>query len=256
VALLVRSRCDRFGSVLAVDRTGPHVTVTGAAGRIGHAIASLLPAHWDVRGTDLKAGERVGALDVRDLEACRRAFTGVDAVIHLAAVPDPAASWQLLLPTNVIGAYNVAQAAADRGVRRLVLASSLHSVSGAPDGTQSRSDDQPRPGNLYGATKAWAEALGAWIAATTTTSVVALRIGYFAELRPDMRTVVAREASAWLSPRDAAELVRAAVEAEFTGFFVANGISANRYRAADLEATMRQLGYRPVDDAWAAQSNR
>jgi hypothetical protein len=81
--------------------------------------------------------------------------------------------------------------------------------------------------------------------------VVALRIGYFAELRPDMRTVPAREVSAWLSPRDAAELVRAAVESEFAGFFVANGISANRYRSADLEVTMQRLGYQPVDDAWA-----
>jgi uronate dehydrogenase len=86
-----------------------------------------------VRATDLTADERVGALDVRDLEAWRRAFTGVDAVVHLAAIPDPAASWQLLLPTNVVGTYNVAQAAADCGVRRLVLASSLHAVSGAPD---------------------------------------------------------------------------------------------------------------------------
>jgi nucleoside-diphosphate-sugar epimerase len=187
--------------VLAVDRTGPHVTLTGAGGRIGRAIVSLLPARWNVRATDLTAGEHVGVLDVHDLESCRRAFTGVDAVVHLAANPDPAASWQQLLPTNVVGAYNVAQAVADCGVRRLVLASSLHSTSGAPEGTQSRSDDQPRPGNLYGATKAWAEALGAWIAATTATSVVALRIGYFAELRPDVRIVGAREVSAWLSKR-------------------------------------------------------
>lgn len=211
----------------------------------------MLPAHWDVRGTDLIADERVGTLDVRDLEACRAAFTGADAVVHLAAVPEPNASWHVLLPSNVVGAYNVAQAAADCGVRRLVLASSLHAVSGAPDGTQSRSVDQPRPGNLYGATKAWAEALGAWVAATTTTSVVALRIGYFAELRPDVNMVAPREVSAWLSSRDAAELVRVAVESEFSGFFVANGVSANRYRAADLEATTQQLDYRPVDDAWA-----
>jgi uronate dehydrogenase len=70
--------------------------------------------------------------------------------------------------------------------------------------------------------------------------------------------VPTRELSARLSPRDAAELVRAAVEA--VGFIfvvangiifvVANGISANRYRRADLEETKQQLGYRPVDDAW------
>ena len=56
--------------------------------------------------------------------------------------------------------------------------------------------------------------------------------------------------SAWLSPRDAAELVRAAVEAEGLTFVVANGVSANRYRFADLSDTTRQLQYQPRDDAW------
>lgn len=80
--------------------------------------------------------------------------------------------------------------------------------------------------------------------------MVALRIGYFSPQRPDAATVPTPELSAWLSPRDAAELVRAAVEAVGFIFVVANGISANRYRRADLEETKQQLGYRPVDDAW------
>jgi hypothetical protein len=84
--------------------------------------------------------------------------------------------------------------------------------------------------------------------------VVALRISYFSSQRPDAGTVPTQELSAWLSPRDAAELVRAAVEAVGFIFVVANGISANRYRRADLKETMQQLGYRPVDDAWQPQS--
>ena len=175
-------------------------------------------------------------------------------MVHLAAVPDPAASWERLLPANVLGAYHVAQAAADCGVRRLVLASSLHVISAAPAHVQVRTSDPPRPANLYGATKAWAEALGAWVAATTSTSVVALRIGYFAARRPDADTVPAHEVAAWLSPRDAAELVRAAVDTDGLQFLVANGISANRYRRADLQDTMRQLSYQPIDDAWSTKS--
>jgi hypothetical protein len=41
------------------------------------------------------------------------------------------------------------------------------------------------------------------------------------------------------------------VETEGLEFMVANGISANRYRRADLQDTMRQLSYQPVDDAWS-----
>ena len=239
-----------MGSVELV--VGRRVVLTGAGGRIGRAIVPLLPAAWNVLHTDLKGSSEVAALDVTDPGACRRVFAGADAVVHLAAVPDPEASWERLLPANVLGAYHVADAAAGCGVRRLVLASSLHAVSAVPVHTQSRAMDPPRPANLYGATKAWADALGAWVAAMTPTSVVAMRIGYFAEQRPDPDTVPAKEVSAWLSPRDAAELVRASVEADGFTFLVANGISANRYRRADLSDTLQRLNYQPVDDAWSS----
>lgn len=234
-------------SGVSADRRA--VVVTGAAGGIGRAVLPLLPTSWDVRGTDVRAGEGVEALDVTDLQACRSAFAGADAVMHLAADPDPDARWEALLPANVVGAHAVAQAAMDTGVRRLVLASSLHAVSAAP-GTQLRADDAPRPANLYGATKAWAEALGSWVASTSATSVVALRLGHFRLDRPDPQAVPALDRAAWLSPRDAARLFRAAVEAEVTGLVVANGVSANRYPKADVEPAATLLGYRPVDDAW------
>ena len=193
-------------------------------------------------------------LDVTDLDACRAAFAGADAVVHLAANPSPDATFDELLAPNLVGVHAVARAAADAGVRRLVLASSLHAVSALPRAVQRRVDDQPRPANLYGATKAWAEAVGAMTAATTATSVVALRIGYF-HAEPPPPDGDLQERTAWLSPRDAAELVRAAVEADLPagvdGFVVANGTSANRHNVADLEHTRRTLGYAPVDDAWA-----
>jgi len=48
--------------------------------------------------------------------------------------------------------------------------------------------------------------------------------------------------------------VRAAVETDGFEFVVANGISANRYRRADLQDTMRHLNYQPIDDAWSTES--
>ena len=155
--------------------------ITGAAGRIGAAVCAALAGRWDVVGVDIKEADGVARLDVTDDAACRETFTGADAVVHLAADPDPEAAWDSLLPANVVAPYQVATAAAACGVRRLVLASSLHAVSAEPRVRQRRATDQPRPANLYGATKAWAEALGATIAATSSTTVVALRIGYFSE---------------------------------------------------------------------------
>ena len=220
--------------------------MTGAAGLIGTAVAPLLSGLWDLQLTDRAPG--VGTvLDVCDPRACAAAFAGSDAVIHLAGVPHPDASWDSLYPANVLGAYQVAQAAIDCGVRRLVLASSVQVVAGYPNTVQRRASDPPLPQNLYGATKAWGEALGAWVAATSATSVVALRLGFFAEQPPpgeDLRAM-------WLSPRDCAQLLRRAVEVEDIRFLIANGVSANRHLIADLSATTARLGYKPVDDAWA-----
>ena len=234
------------------------VVVTGAAGRIGRAVCAALADRWALVRTDLAeapggpADPPVMRLDVTDGAACRTVFAGADAVVHLAADPDPEAGWDTLRPANVEGAYQVARAAAECGVRRLVLASSLHAVSGYPEGRQRRATDQPRPANLYGATKAWAEALGAAIAATSATTVVALRIGYFAEIPPRPGAQTPGEWAAWLSGRDAAELIRAAVEAtDVDGCTVVNGTSRNTHSAADLRETLA-LGYRPQDDAWAA----
>ncbi len=169
---------------------------------------------------------------------------------RFAAVSDPEASWEALRPANVIGTYQVVQAAVHCRVRRLVLASSLRAVSGYPEGVQLRADDAPRPASIYGTTKAWAEALGAWVASTSATSVVALRIGHFALQSPAGTGATARDIAARLSPRDCGELLRCPVEAEGIRFAVASGVSPNRYRAADVSDAANTIGCRPNEDAW------
>jgi nucleoside-diphosphate-sugar epimerase len=227
------------------------VVITGAAGRIGSVVVDRLSSRWQIRATDARPGDGVETLDVTDFERCVVMFTGADAVVHLAANPDPSADWGALRGPNVEGAYTVAAAARECGVRRLVLASSVQALSGYPQAFQRRSADPPRPANLYGATKAWAEALGAWVAATSGTSVVALRIGYFSERPPAGDAATPTNLSAWLSPGDCARLIQAAAESDHEGFVAVNGISANRYRIAELGEAERELGYVPIDDAWA-----
>lgn len=228
------------------------VVVTGAAGRIGTVVRDRLASRWQIRATDVKPADGITALDVTDIGRCVAMFQGADAVVHLAANPSPNADWSALRGPNVDGAYTVAAAARECGVRRLVLASSVQAVSAYPDTLQLRAADAPRAANLYGATKAWAEALGGWVAASSDTSVVALRIGYFSERPPEGESATPRNLSAWLSHGDCARLIQAAVESEHDGFVVVNGISANRFRITELGETERQIGYAPIDDAWRA----
>jgi nucleoside-diphosphate-sugar epimerase len=224
--------------------------VTGAAGAIGSLIVATLGTRWEICATDVRASPGIAALDVTDRGRCLAVFAGADAVVHLAGNPDPNATWDALRGPNVDGAYAVAAAARECGVRRLVLASSVQAVSGYPQARQRRAGDPPLAANLYGATKAWAEALGGWVASTSHTSVVALRIGYFSANRPADEAATAHNLSAWLSSSDCTRLIQAAVETERSGMTVVNGISANRYRFAELGEAEHAIGYQATDDAW------
>ena len=234
------------------------MVVTGAAGQVGSLIVARLTGRWQIRATDRQAGPGIEALDVTDPARCREVFRDADAVVHLAGNPSPEASWEALSGPNVEGAYVVAATAREVGVPRLVLASSQQAVNGYPATRQRRGEDAPQPNNLYGATKAWGEALGSWIALTSDTSVVALRIGYFGAEPPSGSEATPRNLSAWLSHDDTVRLIQAAVECELTGFSVVNGISANRYRLAELGAAEAAIGYAPVDDAftWGGAAER
>ncbi|MEW6408745.1 MAG: polysaccharide biosynthesis protein, partial [Nitrospirota bacterium] len=79
--------------------------------------------------------------DVRDKDRLYRAFTGVDYIIHAAALKQvPAAEYNPFeaIKTNILGAENIINAAIDTGVRKVIALST---------------DKAANPVNLYGATK-------------------------------------------------------------------------------------------------------
>lgn len=154
------------------------------------------------------------------------------------------------LPVNLVGTYNVATAAVAAGVRRFVFASSAQAVAGYPVKREIRETDAPCPANDYGVAKGFGEALCGSLAATSSTAFVSVRIGNYAATRPGPDASW-RDRAAWLSPRDANQLLRLALTRETTGHIVVNGNSNNASRKLSLEATSAALGYAPVDDAWA-----
>ena len=93
--------------------------LTGAAGRIGTAFyRDMGDRYWfrladrDVQNLKPRPGHESVAFDIVDLDVCRAACEGMDAVVHLAADPEPASGfYESLLDNNVKGAFNVFQAA-------------------------------------------------------------------------------------------------------------------------------------------------
>lgn len=225
------------------------VLLTGAAGRIATAVRPVLrELAEEVVLTDrvelegLAAGERFVRAELADPAPWEGLAAGCDTVLHLGAVPDEAA-FDVLAGPNLQGAFHVYEAARRAGVRRLVVASSGRATGFYRVGERLDGEATPRPDGLYGATKAFSEALGRMYADKFGLEVVALRIGTFEE-----RPRSTRDLSTWLSPGDAGRLVRAALTGPVEGFLAVYGVSANTRGWWDLPP---ELGYEPVDDAEA-----
>jgi nucleoside-diphosphate-sugar epimerase len=111
------------------------VLVTGGEGLVGSVVvAHLLDTGHDVTTLTLPGatphdGVRVVHGDARDPAVVAAAAEGADAVAHLAAIPHPWADPPYeVFGNNALATFTVLWGAAERGVRRLVIASSVNAT--------------------------------------------------------------------------------------------------------------------------------
>jgi len=235
---------------------GLNVLLTGACGRIGKTFFEASKDRYNFILTDriepdfaVDAPHRFLRLDLADASAVGNALEGIDVIVHLAGIPHATASFDELLPNNILATTYLFEAAVAAGCKRLVFASSAQTIEGYPVDRQITPGMQVMPANLYGVSKCYGEALCGYYAAKRGLSTIALRIGAFEF--PDRHELTnARDLSAWLSPRDAVQLLQRSVEVEGVQHLIAHGISNNRFKRLDLSETTRVLGYEPVDDAF------
>jgi len=112
----------------------PLILVTGAAGLLGRFVVdALLRGGARVRGLDRRTGPaaiewHIG--DVTDPAFVAGAMTGVDGVMHIAAVPNIwSGDGQTIMRVNTLGTYTVLDAAEAAGIGRVIFCSS-DSVAG------------------------------------------------------------------------------------------------------------------------------
>jgi nucleoside-diphosphate-sugar epimerase len=226
------------------------VLVTGAIGRLGRAVCPMLQnAGMEVRATDRRTDPQlsyhVDVATLLDREGCYRLLDGVDAVIHLGNWASAGmADAQTVFNENCAMNMNVFQAAMERGVRRIIFASTIQVILGQrPYGAVSAPVlpaeypylplDGNTPANIcnpYAASKLASEQLLQYFARWHSLHAVAIRFPML--LTPSNFAHIAKtidqvyhgynldEAFTYLTFDDAARLIVATLRAELEGFRV------------------------------------
>lgn len=230
------------------------IVLTGAAGSLGHELRAPLAAMCDELvsadivplRSDLRPNESYADTDVSDLAAMLDLVEGADTIVHFAGIPDERPFDELLGP-SFIGAMNAWEAAYQKGVRRVVYASSVHAVGMHETASGVDTEVSLRPDTFYGLSKCFAENTARLFWEKRGLESVCLRIF---SCTPEPAN--ARALTTWLSFGDLVRLVTAAVGCQTVGFTVAYGISKND-RAPVSNHRVGFLGYRPQDNAedWA-----
>jgi nucleoside-diphosphate-sugar epimerase len=247
------------------------VLVTGSAGRVGRAAVRGLAARghhvvgFDLRPTPgLPAAQSVVA-PLGDVDAQRKAATGVDCLIHLAATPDDARYprgtppddgdnfLSELVPNNVVAPYHIMETVRTLNIPRVVLASTGQVIGGhLIEGNIPVTAAHPyRPRYLYAATKVFLEALGQVYAKEHGMQVLAVRLGWCPRDPGQVGEIAASELfqDVFLSPGDAGRFFAAAVEAAnlppyAVVYTTSRHLHTLRY---DLSDAKKLLGWEPTE---------
>ena len=225
------------------------VLMTGAAGGLGQAMRQRLRANCRVlRLSDISAmdaaqeGEEVMQANLADAEAVSALVAGCQAIIHFGGVSTEQ-PWAPILQANIIGAYNLYEAARIHGVKRVVFASSNHVMGFYRQSEVVDALSPPRPDGLYGLSKAFGEDLSRFYFDRYGIETACVRIGSsFPEPR-DRRML-----ASWLSYDDLHRLITACLTTPVLGHSIIYGTSNNSVSWYDNHLS-RHIGYRPQDSS-------
>jgi NAD+ dependent glucose-6-phosphate dehydrogenase len=260
------------------DNRPRRVLVTGSDGLIGRLLVDAWreSGAYEPVGLARKPGPYADVVvDITDLEALTSGMRGIDAVVHMAATSAVGSSWEAVRDSNLIGVYNVFEAARQAGVPRVVFASSNHAVGTyetahvpelweLDDGRVWDHTAEIRPDSLYGVSKVYGEAMARYYVDHHGLWAVCLRIGgvrapddpthpnvlWRSEYDNDpekLRTRI-RMRAVWLSERDCVQLIERSLQTD-KAWVLAYGISDNPRKIWDIDHARKELGYQPQDSA-------
>lgn len=223
--------------------------VTGAAGGLGRAMRKRLASMAEViRLSDIAdlgeagANEELVICDLGDAEAVSELVKDCDAVLHLGGI-SVEDKFSKILNANLLGLYNLYEAARAHGKPRILFASSNHTVGFHRQDQYLDVETPMRPDGLYGVSKCFGEALAHMYFDKFGQETAIVRIGSCME-----KPTTHRMLSTWMSYDDFASLIDCVFRAPMLGCPIIWGVSDNDSRWWDNSAASF-LGWKPKDNA-------
>ena len=223
--------------------------LTGAAGALGRILRPRLKTCCRVlRVSDIATmdsagpGEEVVVAALQDAAAVHALVAGVEAIVHLGGI-SVEGPFEPILQANIVGVWNLYEAARQHGTRRIVFASSNHVTGFYRQDEVVSPEDPMRPDGHYGLSKAFGENLSRFYFDRYGIETVCLRIGSSFPEPKDRRML-----ATWLSYDDLERLVVAGLSAPVVGHSVVYGMSDNTTTWWD-NSSAAHLGYRPQDSS-------
>jgi uronate dehydrogenase len=223
--------------------------VTGAAGGLGRAMRPRLKGFAEMlRLSDISdlgeaaPHEELVSCDLGDAAAVNRLVEGCDGILHLGGI-SVEDKFSKILNANLLGLYNLYEAARAHGQPRILFASSNHTVGFYRQDEYIDAKAPMRPDGLYGVSKCFGEALARMYFEKFGQETALVRIGSCMDKPKNHRML-----STWMSYDDFHSLIECVFRAPMLGCPIIWGISDNDSKWWD-NSHATYLGWRPKDNA-------
>ncbi|HEV7310436.1 NAD(P)-dependent oxidoreductase [Ensifer sp.] len=223
--------------------------ITGAAGQLGSVMRKKLTSLAPVIRLSDRApldppapNEECVECDLADAAAVHELVKGCDAIVHLGGI-SVERPFSEILDGNILGLYNLYEAARANGQPRILFASTNHTIGYYPQDERLTAGVPYRPDGLYGVSKCFGEALARMYFEKFGQETALVRIGSCMTEPLNYRML-----STWLSHDDFVSLVEAVFRAPVLGCPVVWGASANDAGWWD-NSHIGWLGWHPKDNA-------
>jgi len=191
---------------------------------------------------NLAPHEEFRPAELSDFHQVRSILDGCDAVIHLGGYSTEG-PFKPILDANIVGTYNLYEAARATGQPRILFASTNHVIGYYPQNVKLKGDVMHRPDSLYGVSKSFGESLARFYFDKFGQETAIVRIGSCLKKPTDYRQL-----STWLSVPDFVQLVEKVFTVPQLGCPIIYGASANE-RSWWNNSEVSYLGWSPQDNS-------